>query len=374
VSLNQKGLSILEALITMFLILGVMIASLSLFKDPLVSQKNINIQTNFSLVRSNVLNLLRSTGAWNQTMLGANNAAYFSCIMLQGSATDSDRDCALTVQDLDIYDTKGTLIFNFQNPGYGFKINGTPCDATSGPYIATPPGNPLCPLRLDLKIQALCAASPCENPNMRITGSFSYTTPTPLPLNLDILQFVLLKSATFCPAQAAPTLIVQGADVSLTGSQVAATIAGKTAIVGHVHYSNLLLPCQTVQFNFNYGLGAWDLDADTVPDTEGIASVCLIHPTLGCLFEIQLDPSVPTFNILYQGAVVATKPATYTLASTSTLGFRIYNGRVQVCFDGICFFNFPQKLGAPFDVEYRPASTSYSSGFSNVNVPIFNSL
>jgi len=371
--LNQKGLTLVEALVTMAILMGVIVASLSLFQSPIQGQKNINSQTNFYLVRNNILNVLRNSGAWTQTIQGTSNQAAFKCFLKQDSIVDSDRDCSLTAKALDIYDLKGNLLYEFSRPDFGFKLDGTPCPKESA-FQSEPPGNPLCPLRVSVKLQPLCSASPCENPTMQVTGDFTYNSPNPMPLNSDLLHFKILRSGFYCPTQTPPTLATQGANVTLSGSQAAASVSGKVAITGSVHYTNRLLPCQSVMFNFNYALGASDLDGDSVPDAEGIAQVCLVHPTLGCLYAIQIKPAGPSFDILYQGAIVGSMPPSFSLVSSSSLGFKVFNGRVQVCFEGNCFFSYPQKLGAPFDVEYRPASTSYSAGFTNLMIPTIFSL
>ncbi|MNS72118.1 hypothetical protein D3C72_1055190 [compost metagenome] len=293
--------------------------------------------------------------------------------MKQDSIVDSERNCNPTAKDLDVYDLKGNLLFEFSRPDFGFKLDGTPCPKGAS-FQKEPPGNPQCPLRVSVKIQPLCSASLCENPTMQVTGDFIYNSPNPMPLNAELLHFKILRSGFHCPTQTAPALAAQGSNVTLTGTQAAASVSGKVAITGSVHYTNRLLPCQSVMFNFNYALGPSDLDGDSNPDTEGIAQVCLVHPTLGCLYAIQIKPGGPSFGILYQGAVVTTMPPSFNLVSSSTLGFKVFNGRVQVCFDGNCFYSYPQKLGAPFDVEYRPASSSYSAGFTNLMTPIIFSL
>ena|GEM_PF-4012350 len=372
--MNQKGLTLVETLVTAAILLAVIIATLTMFQKPIAGQKNINAQTNFYLVRNNILNVIHNSGAWKQTIQGASNQSAFRCFVKQDSIVDAERNCSQTTSDLDIYDLKGNLLYEFSKPEFGIQADGTPCPAGSQ-FQATPPGNPLCPLRVSIKMQPLCPTTPCENPTMQVTGDFIYNSPNPLPLNLELMKFKMLRSGFYCPTQATPALAVQGTNVALNGTQAAATVSGKVIITGNVHYTNRLLPCQSVMFNFNYALGASDLDGDSVPDTEGVARVCLMHPTLGCQYAIQIRPgAVPTFDILYQGAIVMQKPAAFNLVSSSNLGFKIFNGRVQVCFEGNCFYSYLQKLGAPFDVEYRPASTSYSSGFTNLMLPIIFSL
>ena len=370
--MNRKGASLIEALITMFMITAVIFASLSLFKDPIATQNQVDIQMNYLIARQNILNILRSPPAWNQTMLHSTNAAIFNCFLNQNSTTDANRDCPLGSFNMNLYDVKGNPIYLSQDATTGFAPDGTIC---ATPYVAPPaPPNPQCYVRLNLTASPICAASPCENPQLEVVGNFEIHNTTEHPFNVNLLNFRLKMNGSFCPVQTNPTLVSQGAAVSVVGNQVAATVGGKVAIAGSGHFDQLLLPCRKIQFNFSYALGLNDFDVDGVQDPESFAGVCLMHPTLGCLYELRIDPKLSSYDLLYNGAVVATKPPHFNFTSGSVLGFKIYNGRVQACFDSVCFYTFEAKLGAPFDVRFRPASTSYSAGFSSVNQPLITPL
>lgn len=377
--MNQRGFTVFEILVTIAMILGIMTASTMVFRQVALGQNEVNLQSNFLVVRSNIVSLLRSSGSWEQTFRGATNAPIYNCIIKQDSTVAADRTCATTPLTMDIYDTKGNLYYDAHSTSAGFSADGNICDT----YAETAAGgtpDPMCPIHLDLQERSLCTGiTPCENPAIEIVGTFKYSSPKAMTLNLGLLGFRVVKSGFYCPDQALPmTLAAQGAGVSVTGSQVAATVSGKVAITGSAHFSQNILSCRSVQVRFSYTLGASDLDADSVIDTESVAQVCLVDTASVCQFAIQFKPgpapNYPTFDLLYKGAVVATKPAALTLTSSSVLGFNIYNGRVDVCMDGACFFAFDQKLSGPFNIEYRPASASYSSGFTNVTAPVIGAL
>lgn len=371
--MGKRGFSVFELMVTMALIMGVMTASISIFRQLAVGQNQLDMQSNFLVVRSNLMSLLRSSGSWQQTVLGADNTGIFNCILKQDSLVAADRNCSLNAQMLNVYDAKGRLFYDLQKPNTGFSPEGNPCDT-----YAEPPGtpDPKCPLRVDLTVRSLCTAAPCENPAIEILGNFRYSSPNQLPLNFVHLNFRIVKSAFYCPPPAAGPLpmTVQGTGVSATNSQVAGTVSGKTFVTGSAHYTKPINACMNMQTNFRYALGASDLNADTIPDAEGVAQVCLVDAgTNTCLYAIQIKPAAGgSFDLVYNnsGTPRLSKPANMVLTSTSLLGFKVYNGRVQVCFEGTCFYSFPEKLGGPYNIEYRPASSSYSTGFSGIVDPI----
>lgn len=367
--LGRKGFSVFEVMVTMALILGVMTASISIFRQLSVGQNQLDMQSNFLVVRSNILSLLRSSGSWEQTVLGDLNATSFGCFKNQASLTPSDRDCPLTAQMINIYDAKGRLFYDFQKPTMGFSPEGNACDTYGESPTGTP--NPQCPLRVEIRARSLCAASPCENPAVEISANFRYSSPNNLPLNFNHLNFRLVKSGFYCPTVTPagdPVLVAQGTGVTVTSAQVTSTVSGKNFVTGSGHYDRPILPCSSTQADFRYAFGATDLNADSIPDTEGIARVCLVDYVTGaCNFEFRLNPVGPTFELWYGGVTrVATKPAYMNLTSTSVLRFKVYNGRVEACFEGSCFFAFSQKIEGPFNIEYRPASSSYSAGFNSI--------
>lgn len=372
---GRRGFSVFEMLVTMALIMGVMTASISIFRQVAVGQNQLDMQSNFLVVRSNILSLLRSSGSWRQTVLGDDNVGIFGCITKQDSLVTAERDCSLATQIMNIYDAKGRLFYDLKKPSTGFSPDGNVCNTYAEAPAGTP--DPQCPLRVELNVRSLCNANPCENPAIEIAANFRYSSPNHLTLNFAHLNFRLVKSAYYCPdpLPGIRSLAVQGSGVSVTASQVAGTVSGKNFVTGSGHYNLPINSCMDMQTSFRYTLGASDLNADTIPDSEGIAHVCLVdQATSTCLYEIQIKPATASFDILYNTLPRATKPANMTLTSTSMLGFRVYNGRVQVCFEGTCFYSFPEKMGGPYNIEYKPASSSYSTGFNGIVAPLVTAI
>lgn len=371
---GKRGFSVFEVMVTMALIMGVMTASISIFRQLAVGQNQLDMQSNFLVVRSNLMSLLRSSGSWQQTVLGADNTAAFGCLVKQNSFVAADRNCGLTAQMINIYDAKGRLFYDLQKPNTGFSPEGNVCDTYAESPAGTP--DPKCPLRVDLTVRSLCTAAPCENPAIEMLANFRYSSPNQLPLNFTHLNFRIVKSAFYCPPPPAGAfaLTAQGLGVSVTASQVAATVSGKTFVTGSGRYNNYINACMSMQTSFRYALGAFDLNADTIPDAEGLARACIVDATTNtCLYAFQIRPEAGgTFDILYNGAVRFSKPANMIFTSTSVLGFKVYNGRVQACFESSCFYSFPEKLGGPYYIDFKPASSSYSTGFNSIVAPVLS--
>lgn len=369
---GKRGFSVFELLVTMALIMGVMTASISIFRQVAVGQNQLDMQSNFLVVRSNLMSLLRSSGSWRQTVIGAANAGIFGCLVKQDSLVAAERNCSLASQMVNVYDAKGRLFYDLQNPATGFSPEGNVCTTYAEAPGGTP--DPQCPLRVNLNIRSLCTANPCENPAVEVVANFRYSSPNHLPLNFNHLNFRIVRSAFFCPdpPPGVRAMVVQGTGVTATAAQVTPTVTGKNFVTGSGHYSIPINSCMSMQTQFRYALGASDLNADTIPDAEGIARVCLVEEGTGvCRFAFEIHPAAGgSFNLVDEGGVVVTKPVNMILTSTTVLGFKVYNGRVQACFENNCFYSFSQKLNGPYNIEYRPASRSYSTGFNSIVEPV----
>ncbi|MEZ0392871.1 MAG: type II secretion system protein, partial [Pseudobdellovibrionaceae bacterium] len=350
--MNSKGYTLVEALLTAMVLLATTLAALDIIKNQRRIQSQYQTLNNFLVVQNNILNLIASSSSFVQTLQAASNPG-FSCFLKQDSLTAGDRTCTVGPQLLNLYNAKGTLIHDFQNPATGFTLQGFPCSS----YSAS--GNPLCPFRLTLTWTPVCPGGACENPPIEILGRFNYNDGSTIgSFNFALWNFRVLRSGFFCPTQAGTgAMAPNGADVSIPiFGQVRANVGGKVNIAGYGGFVTPYLPCRNFTVNFNYQFGAAnDLDGDTAEDTESQAQACLADPAGACEYAIRIRPTTASFEILYAGAVVATKPAHMVYTPTTNIGFKVTNGRVQACFSSICFFTFDQKLTHPFDVRFRPA-------------------
>jgi hypothetical protein len=160
---TQRGFSIVSIMV-LFSLLGVaayyMVSS---SKIRAIDQERKTLTFQFEVIKTNIMSLVKNDGVWRKTILDRSNLS-FECL-------NSAKDCRGKGGPFRLISLDGTVFYDGLNGGSGFSAKGLPCSDFSES------GNPLCPLRLDLKWEPLCSPSPasCVNPqSVKISGSFRY--------------------------------------------------------------------------------------------------------------------------------------------------------------------------------------------------------
>jgi prepilin-type N-terminal cleavage/methylation domain-containing protein len=364
---GARGFTLIEALVSI-VILGISIVlSLSILNIiQLMAYKSVHY-TNYSIARSDVLSLLWDDQTWLAVVNGAKNPN-MACWKNQDSIVENNRDCIGKSGTLAIYDIKGNLLYDFSNTSLGFNNKGKPCTTYS---TITP--DPECPMRLNLQWEAVCSASPCINPLIRVIGQFEVSGPQIASAFL-MEDFELYKRVSTCPAQSSVALeSVSSATLTPVASPSQITHTDNIQVApATAGYDGRLIPCRVISLFFNEAMDATGALPKT--DAENFSEVCLYDEnTSSCVFQIRrvYAGGRNTLKYFYNGIEQASPglPASIPLVDITTQQLYVFNNSVQYLLDGKAVFTFSQKLNFPFRLRLRVPSRGYSAlGLSNINL------
>lgn len=136
------------------------------------SQENSLLVAQVVMVRNNLMNILQKQNAWANTI--QNN--YTSANGSQMACLVNNTDCTGISGPFDIYDESGALLYQpTSGISQGFTKEGLNCSSFVAPGT---PGDPSCPLRLNLTWTPICPLlGPCLNPLIRVRGHFQFNSP-----------------------------------------------------------------------------------------------------------------------------------------------------------------------------------------------------
>lgn len=369
---KKNGFTLIEALISSFIVVVVIFESMMLFYKIIELQKYNEKQLGLIASRNKLLSLVVDERGWGDIVQDASNTE-FSCWINQGSATASDRNCFGKNQSLKLKWIDGVTAYDPQNTSSGLTYNGDNCSSFAS---APNPINKSCPVRFDVKWSPICVASPCENPPLKIEGDLIFRADDRVIPNIAPYKFRFIRSNVFCPTQAASNnTVIVTAGVNITPTSVISTATGLAANTGKASNNVDLFPCQSVRIRFNEQVVTSQAGLPVpllMTDANNTSSVCLGPPGGAC--DYQWRRTGTDYQLLYQGAVVGQKPASIALDPTTDLEFQVINGLVRFCANDVCHMFFNQKLVGPFRIYLEPSNADYSGGIRNITVLVSKTL
>lgn len=360
----------LEAIIGVTIVGIVMSSVMTLLVSMMNNQKKSEVAGDYAVARNQVLNQIIDYRGW-ANIVNATNNSFLSCIVNLGSTTD-DRDCTGHTGALNIYNLKNQLVFNFSDAQLGFDLKGGLCNTYQDPPA---PGDPRCPLRLNLQVAPICAGVPCENPPLRVTGQFIYNgDPQMGVINLSNMNFEIVKSNVWCPTQTTPITVTNSSNttVAFPPYQVTSTETGKVTSSG-IAATQTIYPCRFFQVQFKDDIPTGALGGGlTIADAENRSVVCLYDLANNqCAYEFRRyqNAGVDTYDMYSRGVKVYSRPSWMSITSLSLFQFTVNNGLVSFCVDNQCVHYFEEPLMAPFVVRFTPGGQDYSPvGFNTINM------
>jgi len=167
----ESGFSLLEVLMTLA-IGGIVLLSISRVMVWTAQTQTHAMQVvKLGLLKQNIVQTLKSEGAWRNTINAAKNLPAMACLQPTSVVACPPNNPT----PFALYDGSGTLIFDATVNTTGLTLNGTPCPA--GESFDFAGGNDSCPYRFELRWQAVCDPSgdpPCLNPQVLFTGHLFY--------------------------------------------------------------------------------------------------------------------------------------------------------------------------------------------------------
>lgn len=364
---GQAGLTLIEAVIGNTLLVIVIFASLSVYRESMEAQQGSTRNLNIAIARNSFISLLNDPMTWPTTVDAAENTA-LDCLRNQNNPATAARDCrAVQNRTFGVYALDATRTYDTNNPNFGFDMNGAPCSTFQAPPAT---GDGTCPVGVNLKLSAQCAAADdCMNPVFLAEGTFTFNgIPSQTRVSMGLMDFAMRIGGIGCPTPNSgikftggtviPDPPTPGFGTSVAGLQLPAE-AGQTS-----NTSPALFPCRHLLISFNFNPTNYSAYAGN--QTE----VCLREDAdPSCRFSIlhrRLADGSFTYDIAQNGTVLSQKPTWVTLTGTEQFQFEIINGLVKFCLDSQCLFFYPDKLSGPFNVLVRPAE-SPTSGTSVVD-------
>ncbi|MEN0057404.1 MAG: hypothetical protein AAGB31_01110 [Bdellovibrio sp.] len=369
--LNRKGVTLIESLVGVVLILGSIMGALGVLQLVSGGQKKNEDDLDYVAKRNQVISLLIDDTSWGK-MVDEDENPEMGCLLKQDATSESERDCTGKTDSLRLLNIKGELVYDFRSAVVGFSRAGKDCDT----YDGTPGGgNPVCPYRLDVRWEALCSSSPCINPPIRFRGTHSFNSPlNQIVPNLEVLDFTVIKMGMFCPSTTVPNGLVAGSQTTYVApSQVMSDQNTKVNTIGIARSNQVMVPCRRINMSFVEDMpNAGDVSAPYYAiDPENNASVAIVNEgTNTAVYEFVRHNigGVNTYELRYNGVTVFNKPNWLTIDRSTLFQFKIVNGLVKFCIEERCYHYFPEKLDFPFRFSFRPAALPYSpTGISGVS-------
>lgn len=350
---NNRGMTLVEALIGNFVLAIVIFASLGIFKDLTSAQINSETYLNLIVARNRLINHILDARTWGVTITAPENTA-LNCLLNQDSVPVGARDCKATLinQAVNIYSLDATDSFPFKNGSLGIDMTGKVCNTFVPPPAA---GNPLCPMGVNLSVSAQCDGSPnCVNPPLALQAQFTMNGDAKAPpLNAGSFNFDLVAAGIFCPTQVGTPigLVPAPPDITVTPTSVNG-IAAASALYAQTAVA--LTPCRRVTVDFTIDSSNYDASV-----ANNQTKVCLADSSAGtCAATLihTLKPDGTYTYDLYDGATLkASKPSWLNLSGGEAYEFDVFNGMVKFCVDLHCYYYFESKVEGPFRVRFYPA-------------------
>lgn len=365
----SSGFTVVEILVGIAIVSIVFFSTITMLNKMATTEKIAEVTLNNSVIRNQIINHILDSRGW-KNMVQSENNSFLNCMKNLDLINASDRNCVGQHGTLNIYDNHNSLIYNFSNPSLGFDSNGGICTN----FVAPPnPGNPACPLHLDLMATALCEQSPCINPTFKITGTFTYNGTSEIgSFSLPPMNFEIFRTNFYCPDQTGPITLnnISNTTTFLSPLQVISSEAGAISSSGSAKTSTLILPCRNVQIKFRDNMNVSALVSRT--DAGNRSSFCIYNTeTNACEFQYKRIYAVNEnkIELYYKDNLLLTTNATFApISSSSEFEFRIKNGIVQFCIDQYCIYNFSAAVDFPFEARFYPAGSSYSpTGFNEIS-------
>lgn len=351
---NTKGMTIIEALIGNMLLMIVIFASLSIYKN-VISYQN-GSENDFLLVmgRNRLLSSIRDVATWKETTIAAENTSV-SCILKQDSLATSDRDCqGLAEGKLNLYLIDGSLTAETLNDKFGIDRKGSYCTN----YVEAPDiGDPLCLFGVAMRVNAQCPSSGgCFNPLLQVSGKFSYNGAVDKVINLKLYDFAAYLSGIYCPNQTENNNWLSDGSVTVNADKVMAI--NQASQTGHYAYSQqLIFPCLREDFSFTIDTSKYDYSVN-----GNNTRLCISDGDTGnCAYtivqKIMPDNSLG-LDFLDSAVTMASKPSWLVLTGNEVLSFQVVNGLVRACVNYQCLYTFEKKLHSPFRILVYPGWAS----------------
>lgn len=191
---NNKGLTLIELLVSVGLISIVSLGVMSIIGNMQAEQNKAMLQNTLRSLKSQIEYLIRDPSAWSQTInythatFPYNSSARFNSLrsMSLVNITGFNYKSDATSEKIILFTSTGDPdeAFNLLGPadtsGNGFTIQGTKCTT----FNIT--GNDLCPISYRLLVGYACPGSvnTCNNPQMRIVARLVYS-----PQSRSLLRF-----------------------------------------------------------------------------------------------------------------------------------------------------------------------------------------
>ncbi len=356
---NQRGMSLIEALVGNALLIMVIFASLSIFKDVVGAHVGSESFINYIVARNRLISNILDARGWNSTISAAENVG-LACLLNQDQADPADRNCkTVTGATINIYSLDDEKIFPLQDLTAGISRTGVVCTG----FAASPAApNADCPMGMTMKVDAQCdpAVANCGNAPMHFAATFAANgDPKSTPRNTTAFNFEVIASGLYCPVQNSSVELESDGTTVATDESVNGVTAAQ---VGHYARSKAtILPCRRAMVDFTINSFNYS------PVAGNTTTACLTDEFTGtCLYSLvhsrQADGSF-SFKLQENGVDVVTKPTWMTLMGGESFQFDIVNGMVKFCVDLRCIHFFENKLEGPFRVRFYPA-------ISNIGLPI----
>jgi type II secretory pathway pseudopilin PulG len=161
--LNSRGLSFIEILLTIGIILTVMAGGASIVSSIKSNQKRAQAITSVVQYRRSIIETLRSSDSLAKS--GALNSPQINCFIYRQNCGPGNSAAPTNWADFSLYRYDYTptnnRILTSTNPNFGFNLAGDPC--TTYPSEA-------CPFRYELQWKAICGPGTCEAPQIKAKG------------------------------------------------------------------------------------------------------------------------------------------------------------------------------------------------------------
>ncbi len=380
---KSNGFSLAEALLSLLILVISMSSAFYIYTASSAQRTHVETLVEVLVVRNNVLNYLKSTLSWQNTVT-ANGSGSMACLV-------NHTDCAgilaapgaATNGKFVLRDLGNNVVFDPTVATNGFQTNGQACTA----FVAAPGVPDLnCVLGLNLYWEPICPTiGDCIDPLVRIHAEFSYNAPVmpgrrdpPIPK----LNFQLDQIARYCPGTVpgfglldlgGTTTSVSAPPPPLIGTVVSNSVA-QVYPAGRARNSANIPACQSAMVEWQVAV------AGPITEAENQSDVCLVDASVAspgladCLFR---------WHHFYSAAISADSWELYDASGTlvfpsagfnpqhgngNLYSFKIDRGRVQFYQNGLHFFTFAKgiKSVAPAGVAnirvlYMPPSQRYSA-------------
>ncbi len=360
---NNRGMTLIEALIGNALLIIVIFSSLSVFKDVVGAHVGSESYLNLIVTRNRLISHILDTRTWEHTVTATENTA-LSCLKNLDNPDATTRDCKSVVnQKINLYSLDEEVAFPTKDATIGIGKAGPICNSFNA---ASGSGDANCPLGIDLTMTALCeAGSPtCYNPPMLFQAQFILNGDSTTPnINTQPFNFSVINTGSYCPTQNPAVGLVGDAEITATSTSVTGmTVASQ---VGHYAQSDPMFPCRQSIVSFT-------INSSNYSNVAGNqTTVCLADEGLGtCGFSFvhkRSPAGVLSYDLVQNGVTVATKPTWMNMSGSESYELEVFNGMVKFCVDLRCLYFFENKLEGPFRVRVYPA-------WSNGVLPILDNF